>query len=357
MSQKILIVDDNASIREELVEYLGRKGYDCVEASGVGPALEALHGDQDIGVVLTDLSMPGRDGLELITTAQSEIGREFEFIVLTGHGGKDEAIGALRLGAQDFLEKPVNLKHLLHVVQRSERMVRLLRAERLFKKSLLAEVDAKTAELRALYADLETAYEEALGLLADAAEYKDPETGSHIKRIGSYARVIATELGWSSERQTVIELAAPMHDVGKIGTPDAVLLKPGKLDADEFVVMKQHAEIGHSILSRSNHPVMRCAANIAWAHHERWDGGGYPRGLRGDEIPIEARIVALADIYDALRSERPYKSAFDHETTCRIILEGDGRTMPEHFDPVLHDIFRNISGSFDAIFRDQTGLN
>ena len=350
MPTKILIVDDEAAIREELVEYLGHKGYDCVVASGAGPALEALHGDRDIAVVLTDLAMPGRGGLELMTTAQSEIGRELEFIVLTGHGGKDEAIGALRLGAQDFLEKPVDLKHLLHVVQRGERMIHLRRAERLSRQSLEAEVEAKTAELRSLYANLETAYEEALDLLADAAEYKDPETGNHIKRIGAYSRLIAAELGWPAERQTMIELAAPMHDVGKIGTPDAVLLKPGKLDADEVVVMKQHAEIGHSILSRSDHPVMRCAASIAWSHHERWDGGGYPRGLKGDEIPVEARIVALADVYDALRSERPYKPAFDHEKTLGIMLDGDGRTMPEHFDPALHKIFRANSGGFEQIF-------
>ncbi len=129
-----------------------------------------------------------------------------------------------------------------------------------------------------------------------------------------------------------------------------MLLKPGKLDADEVAVMKQHAEIGHGILSRSDHPVMRCAANIAWAHHERWDGGGYPRGLKGDEIPIEARIVSLADVYDALRSERPYKPAFDHEKTLGIMLEGDGRTMPGHFDPELLKIFRPASDKFGDIY-------
>ncbi len=350
MQVKILVVDDEDDIRAEIVEYLGYKGYTCVDASGVGPALEALHGDSQLAVVLTDLKMPGRDGLELITTAKSEITRELEFIVLTGHGGKSEAIGALRLGANDFLEKPIDLGHLLHIVQRSERLVQLRRAERLAKASLEAEVASKTAELRLLYADLEGAYGEALDLLADAAEYKDPETGNHIKRLGSYSRLIAGQLGWALPRQLTIESAAPLHDVGKIGTPDAVLLKPGDLGAEEVVIMKQHAEIGHAILSRSAHPIMRIAANIAWSHHERWDGGGYPRGLREEEIPIEARIVALGDIYDALRSERPYKPAFDHEKTLAIMLDGDGRTMPEHFDPALLEILRANSGAFEKIF-------
>ncbi|MEO1846445.1 MAG: HD domain-containing phosphohydrolase [Pseudomonadota bacterium] len=350
MSQKILVVDDEDAIREEIIEYLTYKGYDCVSASGTGPALEALHGELDISVILTDLRMPGRNGLELISTAQSEIGRELEFIVLTGHGSQEVAIDALRLGAQDFIEKPVNLKHLLHVVQRSERLIQLKCAERLSRKSLVAEVESKTVEVRSLYNSLETAYEEALNLLADAAEYKDPETGAHIKRIGSYSRLMAMASGWPSARQSIIELAAPLHDVGKIGTPDTVLLKPGKLDTNEFMVMKQHTEIGHKILSRSSATVLRYADNIAWAHHERWDGSGYPRGLKGDEIPIEARIVSLADIYDALRSERPYKPAFDHEETLGIILDGDGRTMPEHFDPKLHDIFRANTDAFGEIF-------
>ncbi len=352
MTHKVLVVDDEDEIRAELVEYLNDNGYPCAEAAGPGPALAELHRDAHIGIILTDLRMPGQDGLEFLTTAKSELDRDVAFIVMTGYGDKNDAIQALRLGSQDFLDKPIDLKRLLLVVERADEMLHLRHSQRLSKESLKAEVAAKTAKTRKLLTELESAYEEALELLAMAAEYRDEDTGSHIRRMGAYARLMAAELGWSQERQKVIEMAAPLHDIGKIGTPDAVLLKNGKLTPEEFAVMQRHTEIGHRILSRSNHPVMRCAAKIAWAHHERWDGSGYPRGLRGAEIPIEARIVPIGDIYDALRSERPYKPAFSHDAAVSIILEGDGRVMPSHFDPKLLDLFGAQSGEFARIYAE-----
>ncbi|MFT5394030.1 MAG: putative two-component system response regulator, partial [Gammaproteobacteria bacterium] len=169
-------------------------------------------------------------------------------------------------------------------------------------------------------------------------------------RIGEFSQSIAKELGWSKERQKVMLLAAPLHDVGKIGTPDSVLLKPGKLDPNELTIMKQHAQNGYDILFRSKHPVMHAAADIARSHHERWDGSGYPRGLKGTQIPIEARITALVDVYDALRSKRPYKPEFDQEKTLSIMLDGDGRTDPSHFDPELINVFRKLADKFNKIY-------
>lgn len=352
MITKVLIVEDEDEIREELVECLTNGGFICVEASNGEEGLDLLRRDTEINVVLTDIHMPGKSGLEMINSAYSEFGkdRDLEYVILTGHGGSKEAIGALKLGVIDFLEKPLDIDHLLHVVRRAEELVLLKRANRHYKAGLEADVQAKTLENRKLLSNLENAYEEALECLAVAAEYKDPETGNHISRVGEYAQLIAKELGWSKERQNLMLLAAPLHDVGKIGTPESILLKPGKLDSDEVEIMKQHTQNGYDILSKSKYPVMQAAANIARCHHERWNGGGYPRGIKGTEIPIEARITSLVDVYDALRSKRPYKPEFDQEKTLSIMLDGDGRTDPSHFDPELIDIFRKVAGKFDEIY-------
>ena len=352
MITKVLIAEDEDEIREELVECLTNGGFICVEASNGEEGLDLMRRDTEINVVLTDINMPGKSGLEMINSAYSEFGkdRDLEYVILTGHGGSKEAIGALKLGVIDFLEKPLDIDHLLHVIRRAEELVLLKRANRHYKAGLEADVQAKTLENRKLLSNLENAYEEALECLAVAAEYKDPETGNHISRVGEYAQLIAKELGWSKERQNLMLLAAPLHDVGKIGTPESILLKPGKLDSDEVEIMKQHTQNGYDILSKSKYPVMQAAANIARCHHERWNGGGYPRGIKGTEIPIEARITSLVDVYDALRSKRPYKPEFDQEKTLSIMLDGDGRTDPSHFDPELIGIFRKVAGKFDEIY-------
>lgn len=350
LMSKLLIVDDEDAIREELSEYLRGKGYACATASSAGAALEILRRNADIGIVLSDLKMPGEDGLDLFSAIKADPERDLEVILLTGHGDKNDAIRALRLGVRDFLEKPIDLRHLVHTIQRTDEVLHLRRSQQLFQKSLEAEVGAKTLQIRSLAMDLQGAYEEALDCLAIAAEYKDPETGQHIRRIGAYVRLLASLLGWSEERQRRIELAARLHDVGKIGTPDRILLKAGKLTAEEVVIMRHHSEIGRAILSRSGDAVMKAAANIGFGHHERWDGSGYPLGLRRNEIPVEARITALADVYDALRSKRSYKPPFDHDKAVATILAGDGRTEPGHFDPQLLDLFRTHAGEFARIF-------
>lgn len=352
MATKILIAEDEEATRDELVECLTDDGYECVEAANGEEGLDILRRDKEISIVLSDILMPGKSGLEMINAALTEIDkdRDLEFIILTGHGGSKEAIDALKLGVMDFLEKPIDLDHLVHVFRRAEELVLLKRVSRDYQAGLEADVQAKTLEIRKLFGNLEIAYEEALECLAVAAEYKDPETGNHIRRIGEYAQLIAKELGWSKRRQNMMFLAAPLHDAGKIGTPETVLLKPGKLDADEVAIMKQHAQNGYDILSHSKYPIMQIAADIARNHHERWDGGGYPRGIKGTEIPIAARITALVDVYDALRSKRPYKPEFDQEKTLSIMLDGDGRTDPSHFDPDLINIFRKVAGEFDAIY-------
>lgn len=349
---KILVVEDEEDIREMIAFFLSDEGYTCVEAGNGEQGLEMILSDSEISIVLSDILMPKKSGLEMISEARTLIAkdRQLECIIMTGHGGADEAINALKLGVMDFIQKPFQLDYLGHVVGRADELVTLKRFNQNYQVNLESEVLAQTVEIQSLLDNLEAAHGEALACLAMASEYKDTDTGNHIRRIGEYAALLAAKLGWSESRQNIMRLAAPLHDAGKIGIPDNILLKPGRLDPDEIVLMKQHAEHGCTILSQSEHPTMKIAANIALAHHETWDGSGYPRGLKGKEIAIEARIVSLADVYDALRSQRSYKPAFDHEKAKKIILEGDGRTDPNHFDPDLIELFKEVSDDMDVIF-------
>jgi len=198
--------------------------------------------------------------------------------------------------------------------------------------------------------ELEEAYYDTILRLTRASAYKDRETGAHIQRVSHYARVLARHLGWSDDDQELIFRAAPMHDVGKIAIPDDLIRKAGSLESGDRKVMESHTLIGASLLEGSNSRLLDMAREIALTHHEHWDGSGYPHKLTGEQIPISGRIVMLSDHYDALRSRRSYKRAFDHDATCRIMLDGDGRTLPSHFDPHLLEIFRVAHQEFDVIF-------
>ncbi|MDA3972127.1 MAG: HD domain-containing protein, partial [Desulfobulbaceae bacterium] len=193
-------------------------------------------------------------------------------------------------------------------------------------------------------------YIDTIYRLTLASEYKDEETGGHIKRISLYTKELALGMGLGNEFADIIFNASPMHDIGKVSIPDAILLKQGHLDNEELKIMQTHPAIGAKILEGSDSPLLKIAADIALCHHERWDGTGYPQGLKGEKTPLEARITILADIYDALRSNRPYKPTFDHQQACGIILEGDGRTMPGYFDPLVLKTFTEIAPVFADIF-------
>lgn len=198
--------------------------------------------------------------------------------------------------------------------------------------------------------ELAQAYSEIVVRLTQASKYRDQETGAHIQRVSHYSRLIALHLGWTPAAAELLFKAAPMHDVGKIGVPDAVLLKPGPLTPSEWEVMKCHTTFGASLLNGLSAPLLQMSRDIALSHHEHWDGSGYPQGLQGEAIPQVGRILKLADVYDALRSQRPYKPAFDHDITCTILLQGDQRTQPSQFDPQILDIFRENHPEFAAIY-------
>ena len=198
--------------------------------------------------------------------------------------------------------------------------------------------------------ELEQAYADTVVKLSLASRYKDEETGGHIERLSHYSKRLALFIGWDDEQASQLFAAAPMHDVGKIGIPDAVLGKNGPLNDDEWEIIKSHPTLGASLLSGTASPLLQMAQEVALTHHERWDGSGYPQGLKGKQIPFSGRMVMLADHYDALRSRRPYKPGFSHTKTCHVILNGNERTRPSHFDPCLLEAFREIHSEFDMIY-------
>ena len=218
---------------------------------------------------------------------------------------------------------------------------------KLFAKDVKSVFDAERRKTQ----ELERAYVDTVMRLTRASQFKDEETGAHLDRLGHYSKTVGLHLGLDSKYVDLMEKAAPMHDVGKIGIPDAILKKKGSLDPEEWVTIKKHPGIGASLLKGSVSPLLTMAEEIALNHHERHDGTGYPQGLAGERIPMCGRIVMLADQYDALRSQRHYKPPFSHERTSDIILNGDGRTLPEHFHPHVIDAFRDLQDTFAAIYK------
>lgn len=346
----LLIVDDEPLLRQSLASQLADHGYPCVEAENGERAMERFGACPDIAIALVDIRMPRMSGLQVIAALRQARGRDVEVIVMTGFGGVDEAVEALRLGASDFIVKPFPFADLLAAIRKCEDTIAAREHERQSRAELEEWITAKSTRVQQLVEEIDVAQIATVETLAIAAEHRDDDTGAHIRRIGDYAAVIAGVLGWPEPRIHILRLAAMLHDVGKIGVPDAILLKPGPLTAEEYQLMQAHTGIGYRITSQSTSELMRCAADIARSHHERWDGSGYPHRLAGRDIPLEARIVGLCDVYDALRSVRPYKPAMHHDTALGIIVEGDGRTAPGHFDPQILDAFKAHADTIAGIF-------
>ncbi len=336
---RILVVDDKEYNRELMEAILSPQGYEVfLAADGV----EALDTVAQIlpDLVMLDVMMPVMDGFQVARQLKAhEETRGIPIVMVTALKDVTDRVNALEAGADDFLSKPVERIEVLARVRSLLKVKQYNDQTRRYQKELEEQVQLKTEQLRATLRNLQQATLETIYRLSRAAEYKDEDTHAHLFRMSHYAAAVARRLGHSSEQTRALLYAAPMHDVGKIGIPERILLKPGKLDAQEWDTMKKHTTIGVKILEGSQNDLMQLAEVIAHSHHEKWDGSGYPRGLAGEDIPIVGRISAIADVFDALTSKRPYKEPFSIEKSFSIIREGHGN----HFDPLVVDAFFDIS--------------
>jgi putative two-component system response regulator len=350
---EILVVDDDEQGRGVLSRILQGYGYLCHVASDVREArhvLELMRPD----LVLSDVRMPSESGIILLEYIRAE----FPFlpvVLVSGIEGIDVALGALELGAYGWVSKPFDANQVLIAVANALIRAGLERQSRDYEERLEHAVRNRTAELgdtvqklERSEAELRRATQDTILALTRAIERRDIETANHIERVSLYAAVLARRLGLPHEDCELIREASPMHDVGKVGIPDGILLKPGRVTAAEFDVIKQHVALGHSILSRSEQPLLQLAADVAETHHERWDGSGYLHGLRGEEIPLAGRITAIADTFDALVSRRVYKAPVPLDSALAVIEEGRGK----QFDPQLVDLFLDCRADVAAIVAD-----
>lgn len=343
----ILVVDDQSQNVLLLEKLLGRAGYQHVITTRDPKEAVAIATESLPDLVLLDLHMPGMDGFEVMERLRTLVPKAdfLPILVLTADATpatKERALGA---GASDFLPKPFDQVEVLL------RIGNLLRTRSLHRKVLshndvLEErVRRRTSALSAAVNSLEETQnelrlsrEETINRLSIAAEYRDEETAVHVQRMSRYCEILAVRLGADRERADLIRVASQMHDVGKIGTPDSILLKPGRLTPEEYQRMQQHAVIGHRILRGTRSELGELGASIAWTHHEKVDGTGYPRGLEGDQIPFEGRVAAIADVFDALTSDRVYRKAFPMIDALEMMRDGRGT----HFDAGMLDAFFEV---------------
>lgn len=335
-NHRILVVDDEPYICAILKRWIEASGYECDSAEGPSQAKRLLS-EAAYSLVLSDIRMPGETGIEFLHELTNSF-PDIAVIMCTGVDDPKTAIDALKLGAFGYIVKPFKQNEVIINVTNALERRRLKLAAKDYQAQLEEKVQQRTREIR-------RREEEIVIRLLSAVKERDDETGAHIRRIGLYSAVLAEAADWPAARVDDIRLAATMHDIGKVGIPDRILLKKGPLSRTEFNEIKRHTEYGARILSGSSIPLLNLAEEIALSHHEWWNGQGYPSGLKGEAIPESARIVAIADVYDALVHKRVYKPAVSEEETLRQMK----RERESHFDPRLFDLFYELAPEFQRI--------
>lgn len=348
---RVLIVDDEPMVRRALSRLVVHFGHHADTAQDGEEALKELVKGFDL--VLLDAMLPGIKGFEVVRRMRAdERWRTLPVIMLTAHTDRSRRLEAIKAGANDFLGKPVDV---VSLQARTDSLLEMKKAQdevRAQRARLESLVEQRTAELRSALQEVELARDrlqeasyDTIRTLAAAGEYRDECTGAHVERVGRFCGMIAERMGMDAKRGELIEKAAQLHDVGKIGVPDSILLKTGKLTGEERRIMEEHTIIGAKILGDARSEVLRLAKRIALSHHEWWDGGGYPKKRSGEEIPLEGRICAVADVFDALTCRRPYKPAFPNEKAYSILLEESG----SHFDPEIVGAFLSEKDRIEEI--------
>ncbi len=345
---RVMVVDDEEVVRRVLSQFLIRQGHTALTARDGATALAQLSPDVDL--IYLDCELPDMDGIEITKRIREQLCyQSVPIIMITGHRDRSTRIAALQAGVNEFLTKPfdqVELRLRTETLLELKRSREALERQRTSLESMVAErsaaVNHALREVEHQRDQLRLAHQETLERLALAAEYKDHDTASHIHRVGAFCALLADRWGCSRAEVDLIRLAAPLHDVGKLGIPDDILMAPRRLTPEEREVMEGHADIGARILRGSGSEVLMAAEEIARTHHEKWNGEGYPRSLAGEDIPLPGRITAVADVFDALTSERPYKKAFSNADALEIMREGRG----SHFQPELFDL---LESSMEAV--------
>ncbi len=332
----ILVVDHHKLNIAMIKKVLQRDGYEGAQSTQDPFSVVSFCEEENIDLIILDIKMPKLDGFGVINSLREELGETSipPVLIVTDVAEQKFQREALTCGARDYIVRPFDIREFL---ARVHNLLEVRQAHQIvkFQKNVLEEkVQERTRELRAAHDELQDSRLEVVWRLGRAAEYRDNETGLHIVRMSHIAAVLARAYGMDEESTDLLLVASPMHDIGKLGIPDSVLLKPGKLNAEEWTIMQTHAQIGADILVGGHSNLMIMAREIALSHHEKWDGSGYPNALKGEGIPLTARICAIADVFDALTSERPYKKAWSLEDTLKLIRAESGR----HFEPRLVEL-------------------